>query len=185
MNFAGLDFRQRDTSHLMPTAEGEQSQCEQVVYKHLGWPDASSSVFSSMLAHFQSKKGLFSFNSNPSVIKYLASVTKYTALHSLSKAVVFYIPIQTIQHCKSSRISVTLCVTTTLPYCLCLFIEKCFNSVTTTEENVLRKGKESCHEDSDDAIMERFCSYWVLHNVGLMRHPGWVLHLERHTKHQY
>lgn len=27
----------------------------------------------------------------------------------------------------------------------------------------------------------RLCSYRVLHDVGLMRHPGWVLHLEHHT----
>ncbi len=28
---------------------------------------------------------------------------------------------------------------------------------------------------------ERICSYRVLHDVGLMRHPGWVLHLKYHT----
>lgn len=26
--------------------------------------------------------------------------------------------------------------------------------------------------------MENSRSYWVLHDVRLMRHPGWVLHLE-------
>lgn len=41
----------------MRTAEGEYVRVEQVVYKHLGWPDASNSIFSSTLARFQIKKG--------------------------------------------------------------------------------------------------------------------------------
>lgn len=54
---------------------------------------------------------------------------------------------------------------------------KCFDEI----ENKREKGERVDEEDGDDEKMERLCSYWVLHDVGLMRHPGWVLHLEHHT----
>lgn len=110
---------------------GKCWQVEQVVYKHLRWPDASSRIFSSLLAHIQGKKELFPLNWNPSVIKYSASVLRYIASPKQS-----FLHSHTNTYCESSRNCVNLlCVTTILPYWVCLFIEKCFSSVTNRRES--------------------------------------------------
>ena len=102
------------------------------------------------MAHFQSKKELAALNSNPSVLKCSASVIKYSALHSLSKAVVFTFRYQHFSTVNPQR-SVSPYVEQLLFHIVSDYIKKKnkFNSVINTEGRPWGMGERDTERERD------------------------------------